>query len=183
MTDYFYTGMPFVMRKENDGQPYHLTQGDPGGATSWGVTFATWITWQRLHREPATLEAFKVQTQTDMYPIYRALYWNANRCGNMGPFGISVFDVSVMSGPARGAKILQTLLGVEVDGQIGPLTIAAFNQVPDQLQLNKDYYDARIVFYQSLKGVSQFLHGWTRRADDCKTLVDSLLQTDAPETT
>ena len=43
-----------------------------------------------------------------------------------------VFDIAVNNGKARAAKWLQTLLGVKVDGFIGPVTLAAAQKANPQ---------------------------------------------------
>ena len=175
MVDYFETaGFPLVMRGHNDGQPFHETPGDPGGATAWGVTYTVWVAWRRSHGWSYDLETFKTQTAQDMKPIYRAYYWNANRCCNMGALGIVVFDASVMSGVGRAARFLQEVLNVVVDGEIGPKTIGALNQYYSMSALNVAFYNKRIEFYQSLTDEAQFLTGWTRRCAEGRDMVQSI---------
>ena len=67
-----------VERPDNDGQPCHVTPNDPGKATAWGVTFASYgSAWQRMHGATPTLAAFQALTMADTSPLYRALFWNA----------------------------------------------------------------------------------------------------------
>jgi lysozyme family protein len=55
-----------------------------------------------------------------------AIYWNALACDQL-PAGVDycVFDYGVNSGNSRAAVALQQFVGTTVDGEIGPLTIAA----------------------------------------------------------
>jgi lysozyme family protein len=48
------------------------------------------------------------------------------------PSGVdyAVFDYGVNSGISRAAKVLQRLVGTDVDGEIGPNTIAATTTLP-----------------------------------------------------
>jgi lysozyme family protein len=124
--DYFPTALAFVWRPDIDGQPYHVSPNDPGGATNWGVTYQTWAGWQRLHKQPASLPVFHALDKDAFQPLYRALFWNACRCSSLGAVGVMVFDVAVNCGPGHGAGFLQTVLGVDVDNQIGPVTLGAF---------------------------------------------------------
>lgn len=174
MTDLFNAAMAFVWRPENDGQPLHNTPNDPGAATSFGVTFTTWAGWQRLHNAPVSMAAFQALKQPDFLSLYRALYWSASRCGNMGPIGIQIFDIAVGSGPGNAARFLQTILGIEVDGGIGPVTLAALNNaIP--AAINYALCNERERFYASLPTAKYFERGWDRRAEACRDLVAGMI--------
>lgn len=174
MIDYFYPAMDYNHHPDNDGQGYHVTPGDRGGPTAWGVTYKQWCAWREAHDEPVALEIFKLLTREETYPIFRAHYWNAVRCGSMGSFGIAVFDAAVLSGPGRSAKLLQKILGVTADGQIGPKTMAALN-LTDIMRTNTLFLDARLTFYRSIDDPSRSLNGWIRRARECHDLVATYL--------
>lgn len=174
MTDLFPQAMAFVWAPNNDGQSYHNTPNDPGGSTAWGVTFTTWAGWQRLHNASVSMAEFQACKQPDFLPLYRAMYWNACRCGNMGPIGIQIFDIAVGSGPGNAARFLQTVLGVDVDGQIGPLTVAALNAaIP--AAINYALCNERERFYAALPTAKYFERGWDRRAEACRDLVAGML--------
>ena len=72
LRDYFPTALSFIWRPDNDGQPFHDTPHDPGGATNWGVTYSTWTGWQQLHKLPVSMDAFKALGKDDFQPLYRA---------------------------------------------------------------------------------------------------------------
>jgi lysozyme family protein len=174
LRDYFPKALDFIWRPDVDGQPYHVTPHDTGGATNWGVTYATWSAWQRLHRQPASLSAFKQLDKSAFEPLYRAQFWNACRCSSLGPIGIMVFDCAVNCGPGHGASFLQMVLGVDVDGQIGPLTIAAYAAVdPDVLV--RALCEQREDYYQHCPRAEYFCKGWNTRAENCRDYVLSLL--------
>ncbi len=174
MTDLFDQGLAFIWRPENDGQPLHYTPKDPGGATSWGVTFQTWAGWQGLHSQVKSMQVFQGLKQADFSPLYRALFWNACRCGNLGAIGVAVFDAAVMSGPGNAAKFLQQALGIDVDGAIGPVTVQAAVSV-DPARLNDMLLAERNAFYQANPNFNTFGHGWMRRAFDCHGFVAGLI--------
>lgn len=174
MIDFFPTGMSFVERPDNDGQGFHETLHDTGGDTAWGVTYNTWCAWQRLHNGPTTVAAFKALGKTDVYPLYRTMFWNASRCGNMGALGIQAFDVAMGSGPGTAARFLQHVLKVNADGQIGPATIAALHDA-DPAKVNAAFCTEREAFYATLPTARYFERGWDRRAEDCRAFVASLL--------
>ncbi len=138
---------------------------DPGGATNLGITIGTLTGW--LGRQ-ATKAEVKALTKTTVAPIYRANYWDKIG-GDDLPSGLdaAVFDFAVNSGPGRAAKLLQRLVGVSQDGQIGPMTLAAVAKVspakvPDLINA---YCDARMSFLRGLGTFDTFGKGWTRRVD------------------
>jgi lysozyme family protein len=171
MADLFPTAFSFIMRPENDGQGYHDTPGDAGGPTAWGVTAATWRHWLAIH---GSIGAEVPTSKEAAAPLYRSQFWNACRCPNLGPCGIAVFDMAVTAGPSGAARILQGVLGLPEDGDIGPKTVGAAQRLDNDV-LNKRLLLAREVFYGSLDQ-PEFLHGWIRRAIDCHVLVTGLIK-------
>jgi lysozyme family protein len=174
MIDLFPAAMAFVFRPENDGQPFHVSPNDPGGATSFGVTFNTWAGWQRLHKSPVSMALFRECKQADFLPLYRAMFWNSCSCISMGAVGIQVFDAAVNCGPGHAAGFLQTVLSVRVDDQIGPLTLAVAQQT-DQRALARQLCEQREEFYASRPGAVYFERGWDARAVRCRDLVLGIL--------
>ena len=179
LRDYFPTALSFIWRSDLDGQPLHITPGDPGGATSWGVTYATWAGWQQLHRQPASLAVFKTLGKDDFQPLYRAQYWNSIRCSSLGAIGIMMFDCAVNCGPGHAAGFLQTVLGVTVDREIGPLTVATYTTM-DPAKLARALCSQREDYYQHCPNAQYFCKGWDRRAEACRDYVLSLLPKPVP---
>ncbi len=109
---------------------------DPGGMTNLGVTRRVWEEWTG---HPVTVRQMTELTPVKVAPMYRRKYWDKVR-GDELPAGIDlvVFDAAVNSGPGRAAKWLQACVGVDVDGDIGPKTLAAINAF-DSTQLIDDY--------------------------------------------
>lgn len=137
---------------------------DPGGATNMGITHKTLARWRKV--SPWwTLPKAEVQrlTKTEASRIYRALYWTPCRASNL-PHGIdlALFDFAVNSGPDRAIRVLQTLLGVVVDGHVGPLTLAAAAKADARAVINA-LCDRRLGFLRGLKTFSTFGRGWASR--------------------
>lgn len=174
LRDYFPTAMAFLWRADVDGQPHHITPHDAGGATNWGVTYATWTAWQRLHGQPASLAIFENLDKSAFLPLYRAQFWNACRCPSLGAVGVMVFDIAVNCGPGHAAGFLQMVLGVTVDNQIGPITIAAYAQV-NPATLVRMLCVQREDYYKSCAQAEYFCAGWNRRAEMCRDYVLALL--------
>ena len=95
--------------------------------------------------------------------IYRALYWNLCRAGDLPPgLDLAVFDYAVNSGPDRAVRTLQATLGVVVDGQVGPLTLGAATRANAASVINA-ICDRRLGFLKALSTFSTFGRGWTSR--------------------
>lgn len=133
---------------------------DPGGMTNKGVTRAVWSEW--LGR-PASVKEMTTLSAQDVQPLYRRKYWDAIN-GDALPDGLDycVFDFAVNSGPGRAAKLLQSCLGVAVDGQIGPKTIAAA-KATNVKKIIELYGLARLTFLKSLPHWSIYKNGWAKR--------------------
>jgi lysozyme family protein len=133
---------------------------DPGGPTNHGITLETY---RQLMKPGATVADLKNISQADLATIYRKDYWNAI-CGDQLPAGLdySLFDYSVNSGPGRAAKALQSLIGVTVDGSIGPKTLAAVKR-KDTATLIKQLCNSRLIFLETLPTWGHFGKGWAAR--------------------
>ncbi len=172
--DFFEDALDFIWQPDNDGQGIHLSADDPGGATNLGVTFQTWAGWQRLHKANAPLAVFRTLGKADFRPLYRSLFWNAVCASSFGAVGIQLFDAAVNCGPGHAAGFLQTVLDVQVDDEIGPLTIRVAQQT-DQRALARALCTEREAFYASRPGAVYFAQGWDRRAEAARDLVLELL--------
>lgn len=133
---------------------------DPGGATKFGITRETL---SRARGRPASVEDVRELTRTEAVAVYRSLYWDVLRADEL-PSGIdlAVFDLAVNSGPARAARMLQTLLGVPPDGIIGPVTLKAAWQA-DPAETIRRLTRARLGFLGRLATWPVFGRGWRRR--------------------
>lgn len=136
---------------------------DPGGATNRGITIATLSGWRG---RKVSVDEVRQLTELEAREIYRALYWNAVQ-GDALPAGVdlAVFDIAVNSGPGRAAKLLQQILGVTVDGAIGPQTLAAVKRA-NAGRLAGDICRARLAWLRGLEGWATFGRGWERRVAD-----------------
>lgn len=161
------------MLKEEGGYVNHPA--DPGGRTNLGVTQKVWEEWVG---HPVDEKQMRALTKADVVPLYQRKYWNACRCSEL-PSGLDlcVFDTAVNSGPGRAVKLLQSCLGVAVDGAIGPNTIAAANQFRGSalIHLIEDYCSARQAFLISLPTFGTFGKGWTARVNRLKEAATKLL--------
>ena len=74
------------------------------------------------------------------------------------------FDAAVNSGVSRGAKWLQTALGVAADGKIGPATLAAARKAHPEAVIDRAT-SARLAWLRTLPTWGRFGKGWVRRVD------------------
>lgn len=135
---------------------------DPGGATNFGVTQATYDAW----RDRQGLRRRSVQQigEAEVEAIYRLQYWDVVR-GDDLPSGLdyAVYDFAVNSGPRRAVQFLQRIVGVKEDGWIGEMTLAAIKAFGDPVDLIERLCADRMAFLRRLRHWPTFGRGWTRR--------------------
>lgn len=125
---------------------------DPGGETKFGISKR-----QYQHLDIKNL------TQSEAKAIYKRDYWGPAGCEAV-PDGIKfdLFDMAVNSGVAQAVRALQKAVGTEVDGILGPNTMAAVvNMNPAKLIAR--FNGVRLMFLVTLTGWEAFGRGWARR--------------------
>lgn len=135
---------------------------DPGGATMKGVTLATF----RKYRPGATKADLRNISDADLRRIYRDGYWDEVR-GDDLPAGLDLvaFDGAVNSGPSRGAKWVQSAVGAQADGRIGPATLLSVGKADTSTAIRRACQE-RMRFLQGLKTWPTFGKGWQRRVNE-----------------
>jgi len=144
---------------------------DPGGMTNLGVTKKVWEEWVGHEVDEKAMRAL---TPELVGPMYKAKYWDKIK-GDDLPEGVdyAVFDAAVNSGPGRAAKWLQSCVGVEPDGGIGPKTLAAVAAF-DPKELVEDYAKRRLSFLMDLPHWGTFGKGWGRRVAEVQSTASSM---------
>ena len=139
---------------------------DPGGATNLGCTKKVWEEWVG---HEVTKDDIKALTPKDVMPLYRKKYWDVIKGDNL-PEGVdyAVFDLAINSGPSRAAKTLQSVLGVNADGQIGPATLSTL-EAANPRDVATRVCEARLAYLQSLSNYGIFGKGWSRRVSEVET--------------
>jgi hypothetical protein len=139
---------------------------DPGGMTMLGVTQRVWEAWVG---HPVDEKVMRSLTPEKVAPMYKRQYWD-KVAGDSLPSGVdhAVFDFAVNSGPGQAAKTFQRVLGVTVDGAIGPQTLAKALSI-DSSKLIADYNAARLAFMQALPTWDTFGKGWSTRVAQVTT--------------
>jgi len=152
--DVFSLAVGYVIdRLEGGGTIEH----DAGGWTRWGIA-------ERYH--PGI--DVRSLSRNGAEAIYRAEYWTPLRCGDMPPsVGFLAFDCAVNPGTGAAVLFLQSELGVERDGVVGPDTLDAARSAARK-ELLIGLTARRLDYYRQdvLRHPPQVvnLDGWTRRS-------------------
>jgi uncharacterized protein (TIGR02594 family) len=142
---------------------------DPGGPTNKGITLATFARERGLEVTAETISQIKAEladiSDGEVRRIYRERYWTPACCPLLpSPLAFFHFDAAVNQGVAGAARMLQEALRVEIDGEIGPITLAAARAAEPALALAA-YAEIRRRHYRSLGHFWRFGRGWLRRVD------------------
>lgn len=134
---------------------------DPGGATMRGVIQRVYDAWREKNGLPR--RSVRLIEDSEVEAIYRQNYWNLVRGDELPPgLDLAVFDFGVNSGPARSARYLQKMLGVKIDGVIGPVTLKAAADA-DPLATVKALMAERRAFLHQIPYKEHFIKGWLNR--------------------
>jgi len=149
-----------------EGTVYEDDPNDPGGATKFGID-------QRSHPK---LDIRNL-TLDDARQIYWDETWTANSADSLPPgVGEVVCRIGMNCGERLAVEWLQTLIGVKVDGSLGPKTIAAANAV-DAKKLTSDLINRMETYYRNLAAGSskraRYLKGWLNAAEDLRRFVNA----------
>lgn len=125
---------------------------DPGGETKYGISKRSYPS---LDIASLTLE--------DAKNIYKRDYWDKVR-GDDLPYhtAFAMFDAAVNSGVTQAIRFAQKVLGVKVDGVLGPVTLSKMLSVPEK-DFAVRYNMERLRFMTTLDTFPTFGRGWTNR--------------------
>lgn len=136
---------------------------DPGGITNFGITLrSAQEHWGSENVTPAFMRTMRVQDARDFY------YARWQRLGlselQSQAAATKVFDAQVNMG-SNGVKCAQRACGVDDDGRLGPMSIAAINALPTFVER---YTEELENYYKALAAkkpqLQKFLKGWLSRA-------------------
>ena len=165
--------LAFVWRPENDGQPDHVDPNDPGGETNLGITIATWNA--AIQSGLVPYGALSAASPDSLSTILHVLYWHPLQCDYLRPgVDLAVFNLGMVAGIGRAARLLQNAVNTTQDGIVGPKTLTAAAWVDDKVLINQ-FTAKEEAFYASCADAWQFLKGWDRRADDAKVAALQLI--------
>lgn len=176
--------VPFIIQFETGVTPAGLTgerlfekarttgyANDPddlGGATMVGVTLATYTDYCRKKGYPCpTIERLRGMTYAQWLDILKTMFWDRWRADEIANQSIAEILVDwVWASGKYGITIPQQVLGVTVDGVVGPKTLAAVNlQNPAQffarIVAERKAYIDRICASRPVN--NKYKRGWLRR--------------------
>jgi lysozyme family protein len=162
--------VPFILKWEGGfvQDPYDL-----GGATNKGVTLKTYEAYcfRKGYPKP-TAERLKNIPDSHWNEIIKTMYWDRWKADEIKSQSVANILVDwVWASGVYGIKLPQKILGVEIDGIVGPVTIQAVNsRDPKELfdaikQERIDYID-RIC--KARPQNERFRKGWLNRLNDIK---------------
>lgn len=181
--------VPFIIRFETGVQSTELTgeklfekarkvgfANDPddlGGATMVGVTIATYKEYCRKKGYPVpTVERLRNISYAQWLDILKTMFWDRWQADKINNQSVAEILVDwVWTSGKYGITIPQKVLGVKVDGIVGPKTLAAVNsQNPKQffdriVEERKAYIDRICVSRPTNK---KFKRGWLNRLNAIK---------------
>lgn len=134
----------------------------------FGISATTMAHWLGSGR-PVTVKIMKSIGPDTFLAIARAFYWRPLNGASL-PSGLDLiaFDFGFNAGVATAAKMLQGLIGVVQDGDIGPQTLAAIGareQTGTVPALIDAFADRQRAYYRDLRGFPTWGDGWLARVD------------------
>jgi lysozyme family protein len=141
---------------------------DPGGPTNFGITI---FDYRKYVKPDATAADVKAMKLDEAKAIYRAKYWDAQRCDEL-PAGVdyAVFDYGVNSGIGRPGKVLRCALRLPDNTSVVNDAVVSAARASDAKALVIAICDERLRFLQSLKTWPVFGAGWGRRVAEVRTV-------------
>lgn len=161
----FDLALPYVLGHEGK---WSFDSADPGGATNYGITLET----AKRHGIQDAEELMAISPEK-VAAIYRKDYWIWDGVDDQR-VATKLFDMGVNMGVRSAVRLLQDGLNtlgafLEVDGRLGPKTLATVNAVSPDHMLDVLCYES-IAYYKAIVARRpesvRFLKGWLKRAED-----------------
>lgn len=147
---------------------------DSGGATNMGVTLATWRAYGYDKDGDGDIDVDDLRLITEDDAIDRILkpyFWDEFRGDEIRNQSIAniCVDWAWSSGAKKVIRKVQRLLGVPIDGIVGPKTLTAINAAAPRLLFNT-IKAARLAYVEQVAAANpvkqRFLKGWKNRIND-----------------
>lgn len=135
----------------HEGQ-YAYDANDPGGESKFGITRRSYPG-EDIRNMPITRAKY----------LYQRDFWGPAGCDALpDPLKYAMFDFAVNSGVKPAIRLLQSVLGVPVDGILGPHTLQAVGTM-DARRLAARLFGERLEMLTALPTWASFGKGWARR--------------------
>lgn len=160
--------VPFILKWEGG---FVNDPDDLGGATNRGVTLATYAQYCKKKGYPVpTVERLKNLSEREWTEILKTMYWDRWKADQIESQSVANILVDwVWASGNYGIKIPQKLIGVTVDGIVGPKTIDAVNSRNPRELFNL----IKIVRFDYIEDIcrkrpanNKFKRGWLNRIND-----------------
>jgi lysozyme family protein len=147
---------------------YSNNPADPGGPTNFGITLADYRKYIDSTGNAADVRAMTVDQAK---AIYRAKYWDAQRCDELPPgVDYAIFDYGVNSGIGRSGKVLRRVLQMPSESSTVTSDVIRAANTRQPAALVGAICDERLRFLQGLGTWGTFGAGWTRRVREVRAL-------------
>ena len=150
---------PFILRWEGG---FVNDKDDLGGATNMGVTLAAY---RSVFGSKKTVNDLRRMTRVQWGVIFKKYYWDKWKADDIKDQNVANILVDwVWASGAYGIKIPQRVLGVDVDGIVGPNTIADARDgrdLFDTIKQERKGFIERIC--QTRPQNKKFKNGWMNR--------------------
>ncbi len=141
---------------------------DRGGATMVGITIGTYREYCTRKKKAAPTEvALSKLTYAEWFEILKTMFWDRWQADLIADQRVAEILVDwVWTSGSYGITIPQRILGVAVDGIVGPKTLAALNR-QNPIEVFQKIKQARISYIDQIcqrrPANTKFRNGWLRR--------------------